>query len=178
MPTGDDAKGWWQTDSSNDEVPTSPELWRPLSDSFGGFDLDPASGCEPQPIAENRYTEEDDGLSSPWFGSVWLNPPFSDKTPWYKRLVNQYEHGEVTSAAAIATVDPSARWFHDYFSTADRICYLEGRDWYLGHGSSPSFSTQVGVWNPTDDTLDVLHRLGTVVKPVSRERTKQARLWD
>jgi hypothetical protein len=173
-----DSSNWWQTDNDNDGVPTSPDLWRPLKNAFGGFDLDPASGCEPQPIAENRYTKDNDGLSSPWFGTVWLNPPFSDKEPWYRRLVNQYEHGDVTDAAAVATGDPSTVWFHDYFSTADLICFLEGRDWYIGHGSSPSFSTQVGVWNPTDEVIDVLHRLGTVAEPRSRETRVQTSLFD
>ena len=158
--------GWWQTDT-NDEVATSPELWRPLSRAFGGFDLDPAAGVEPVPIADDRYTKSDDGLTSPWYGTVWLNPPFSEKTPWYSRLVSHVIDGRVDAAAAVATVDPSAAWFHDYFSTADLICYLEGRNWYLGHGDSPSFSTQVGVWNPSPEVVDVLHGLGTVVEPKS-----------
>jgi len=155
---------WWQTET-NDSVATKPELWRPISDAIGGFDLDPAAGCEPTPIAENRYTESDDGLSSPWFGTVWLNPPFSDKTPWYRRLVGQYNHGNIDRAVALATVDLSAAWFHDWFSTADVLCFLEGRDWYLGEGDSPTFSTQVGVWNPTDELIDHLETRGTVVEP-------------
>lgn len=61
--------GWWQTEE-NDEVATSPRLWRPLADAMDGFDLDPAAGCEPTPIAEERYTPADDGLASPWFGTV------------------------------------------------------------------------------------------------------------
>jgi len=155
---------WWQTET-NDEVATKPKLWRPLSRGIGGFDLDPAAGCEPTPIADNRYTKEDDGLTQPWYGTVWLNPPFSEKTPWYKRLVSQYWNGDVDRAVALATVDPSADWFHDWFSTADVISFLDGRDWYMGNGNSPTFSTQVGVWNPTEDVVTVLNRMGTVVEP-------------
>jgi len=155
---------WWQTEE-NDSVATSPELWRPIADAIGGFDLDPAAGCEPTPIADERYTEADDGLTSRWFGKVWLNPPFSDKTPWYKRLVNQYNNGDVDRAVALATVDPSAAWFHDWFSTADVICFHQERNLYLANGSSPTFSTQIGVWNPTDDLIPVLERMGTLVKP-------------
>lgn len=154
---------WWQTEE-NDEVATKAELWRPIADAMGGFDLDPAAGCEPTPIADDRYTREDNGLAQPWYGTVWLNPPFSDKTPWYKRLVSQYRNGGVDRAVALATVDPSANWFHDWFSTADVICYLNGRNWYHA-GDSPSFSTMVGVWNPTDGALDVLRGLGTLAYP-------------
>lgn len=155
---------WWQTET-NDTVATKRELWAPIADKVGGFDLDPAAGCEPEPIGEDRYTEADDGLMQPWYGTVWLNPPFSAKTKWYKRLYDQYNNGDVDRAVALATVDPSAQWFHKWFSTADYLCFLEGRDWYLGAGDSPTFSTQVGVWNPTERLIEHLHTLGTVVEP-------------
>lgn len=156
---------WWQTET-NDSVATKRELWEPIAGRIGGFDLDPASGAEPAPIADNTLTKEDDGLASPWFGNVWLNPPFSEKTRWYKRLVDKYEHGNVNRAVALATVDPSAQWFHKWFSTADVLCFLEGRDWYIGNGDSPTFSTQVGVWNPTDELVEWLKTKGTVVRPI------------
>jgi len=165
-----DASNWWQTNEDNDEVPTSPTLWRPIAEKIGGFDLDPAAGCEPTPIAEDRYTPEDDGLASPWYGTVWLNPPFSDKTPWYRRLVQHIQRGEVERAVAVSTVDPSADWFHQWFSTADVLCFLDGRDWYLGNGSSPSFSTMLGVWNPTPELEKWLSTMGTIARPEHDEQ--------
>jgi hypothetical protein len=159
-----DTNQWWQTEE-NDSVATKRELWEPLAERVDGFDLDPASGCEPTPIATDRYTPKDDGLLQPWYGTVWLNPPFSEKTQWYKKLVDEYWNGDIERAVALATVDPSADWFHEWFSTADVLCFLDGRDWYLGQGDSPTFSTQVGVWNPTDDVVEYLHTIGTVVEP-------------
>ena len=158
------SKTWWQT-KENDGVATKRKLWQPIADHIGGFDLDPASGCEPTPIAETTYTKTDDGLTSPWFGTVWLNPPFSDKAAWYKRLVNQYENGSVDRAVAVATGDISTEWFQMWFSTADVLCLLSGRDWYIDNGNSPTFSTQIGVWNPTDELIEWLHTVGTVVEP-------------
>lgn len=49
---------------------------KPLSDALNGFDLDPASGAEPEPYADERYTIYDNGLAKEWFGDVWLNPPY------------------------------------------------------------------------------------------------------
>jgi hypothetical protein len=57
------------------------------------FDLDPASpvGLDTFVPAAKRYTREDDGLSQPWSGFVWCNPPFSTATPWAdKFIVNGY----------------------------------------------------------------------------------------
>lgn len=53
----------------NDEWLTPPELLRAL----GPFALDPcAPVVRPWDTAERHYTVEDDGLSIPWVGRVWL----------------------------------------------------------------------------------------------------------
>jgi hypothetical protein len=51
------------------------------------FDLDVAAPTEPLPWlpALNRYTVADDGLTEPWFGTVWCNPPYSAPTAWCRR---------------------------------------------------------------------------------------------
>lgn len=53
------------------------------------FDLDPASpvGEYTHVPAGRVYTREDDGLSQPWFGFVWCNPPFSNATPWADKFI-------------------------------------------------------------------------------------------
>lgn len=55
-----------------DEWLTPPSIIR----SLGAFDMDPCSPLNrPWDTAENHYTIEDDGLSKPWTGRVWCNPP-------------------------------------------------------------------------------------------------------
>src|SRR5262245_6844094 len=46
---------------------------------LGGIDLDPASSDVAQRrVRAGRYfTKKDDGLSRPWRGRVWLNPPYA-----------------------------------------------------------------------------------------------------
>jgi len=160
---------WWQTEK-NDSVATKRELWQPIAERMGGFDLDPAAGCEPTPIANKRYTEADDGLTQPWYGTVWLNPPFSEKRVWFKRLVDQYKNGDVERAVALSTTGTSAVWFQEWFSTADLIVFLEGRDWYIHGDNNPNYCTQLGVWNPTKDLETYLQTLGTVVEPKADTR--------
>lgn len=56
------------------------------------FDLDVASppGGVPWVPAKRFLTQEDDGLSAPWEGRVWMNPPFSGTAAWISRFI---QHG-------------------------------------------------------------------------------------
>jgi len=158
------------TSEGNNNVATKGSLWRPLAQAVDGFDLDPAAGCEPENIAQDRFTPEDDGLLKAWYGTVWLNPPFSDKMAWYRRLVDQYRSGDVDRAIAVAPVDTSTEWFQRWYSKADLLCFLQGRAWYITNSpdsGSASFSSMVGVWNPTKDVRSVLAQKGTVVEPAT-----------
>jgi len=153
-----------QSKDTSDEYATKPCLWRPIANAVGGFDVDPAAGCESVSIATVAYDEEDDGLAQSWDGTVWLNPPFSDKTDWYRKAVNEVNAGNTDTVVALAPVDTSTQWFQNWFSRATVICWLEGRDWYQANGR-PSFNTAVGVFGHCpDDLLDVLVGKGIVTE--------------
>lgn len=58
------------------------------------FDIDvcaPPSGIPWIPAAR-FFTKADDGLSQPWDGRVWMNPPYSQATPWVQRFM-QHRNG-------------------------------------------------------------------------------------
>ena len=56
-----------------DEWLTPPHILSAL----GKFDLDPcASVARPWGTAAVHYTREDNGLTKPWLGRVWCNPPY------------------------------------------------------------------------------------------------------
>ena len=53
------------------------------------FDLDVAAPVDPsrRTCPARRYlTPAEDGLSQPWEGLVWMNPPYSRVTPWADRF--------------------------------------------------------------------------------------------
>lgn len=80
------------------------------------FDLDPASpigGGDAVP-ARRKLTRLDDGLAHEWEGLVWLNPPFSEATPWAEKF---RRHGNGVFLGPIA----NARWWNDLATAADRL---------------------------------------------------------
>ena len=104
----------------SDEWLTPPEILRVL----GEFDLDPAAPLfRPWPTAKHHYTLEDNGLVQPWFGRVWLNPPYGDDKHLWMRKMSLHRYGIMLIPAATDT-----EAFHQYvFKHADSMLFLEGR---------------------------------------------------
>lgn len=125
------------TSSKSDEHYTPSDLIEGAREVMGGaIDLDPMS-CE---IA-NRivratkfYTKEDDGLTKPWFGKVWLNPAFSQANKAVANLVQAYLVGIVTEALLLVKAAPdTAR--HQILAPFP-FCEIRGRVKFIGKGNS------------------------------------------
>ena len=106
------------------------------------FDLDP---CSP-PIqryktnAKHHYTlPYNDGLKDPWFGEVWLNPPYGRGIEkWTDKM---YEHNKGVLLTHVTAL-PN-RWFHRSFDKMTAICFIKGRVNFInGLGQSAGASSQ------------------------------------
>ena len=78
-----------QTKNGNDDWYTPKWIFDALALTFDIDVAAPPGGIDWIP-AKRYYTMADDGLSQPWNGLVWCNPPFSKVTPWADRF---REHG-------------------------------------------------------------------------------------
>src|SRR6266567_3336565 len=113
-----------------DEWYTPSEYVEVVRDVFGGvIDLDPASCIEAQATvqAKRYYTKEDDGLQQPWRGRVFLNPPYSNPTPFVDRLIEHHEVGDVPEAILLVNADSSAKWFHRALRACSAMCFSSSR---------------------------------------------------
>lgn len=83
---------------------------------MGSIDLDPATSEQAQAaiMAGEYYTKDNDGLSYPWFGNVWLNPPYNMPLieQFVDRIIGEYERGTVTSAIVLTNNSTDTGWFH------------------------------------------------------------------
>lgn len=104
-----------------DEWLTPPELLSAL----GPFDLDPCAPAHPRPweMAMQHYTIHDDGLTQPWAGMVWCNPPYGKATgPWLARCA---DHGR--AIALIFARTETAMFFEEVWGKATALLFIEGR---------------------------------------------------
>lgn len=160
--------------SESDEWATPPEFVRPLADAVGGFDLDPASGAEASPVAEETFTAEDDGLSSAWFGTVWCNPPYSEMAEWTAKAVNESNREGVDTILFLVKGDSSTEWWQTAAEQASAIAMIDGR-LSFGDADAAPFCSHVFVFGDLPPAaMDVLDRRGLVFRAENRHtRTRQ-----
>lgn len=114
------AMGSHQKSNGWDEWLTPPEILAAL----GPFDLDPCAPIRrPWDMAIHHFTVVDNGLSLPWHGLVFMNPPYGQETgKWLARLA---AHGE---GIALIFARTETRMFFEYvWPKAHAILFLEGR---------------------------------------------------
>lgn len=101
---------------------TPPWLFEALGRAY---DLDP---CHPEGDrlpwvpAAHVYTKADDGLSKPWFGRVWLNPPYGKEAEAWLAIMHEHRHGH---ALVFSRTDNA--WFHEYGAQADAVFFFRKR---------------------------------------------------
>lgn len=103
--------------------------------ALGEFDLDPcAANPRPWDTATRHVAPPDDGLSAPWHGRVWLNPPYTDAERWMDKLA---AHGRGTALVFART---ETRWFvSQVWDRATAVLFLHGRlHFHLPDGSRAS----------------------------------------
>jgi len=96
---------------------------------MGEIDLDPcaeAKGARANVPARDHYTQKDDGLSKPWRGRVYMNPPYGNQVELFsRRLLAGVQSGEVPEAIALLAARTDTAWFQ-LFGDAP-VCFVTGR---------------------------------------------------
>lgn len=115
--------------SGNDEYCTPPEYIELARKLLGTIDLDPAANLIAQEYiqAKQFYTKENDGLALPWYGNVWLNPPYS--YPLVQRFTEkaiEFAHSDAKGQVLLLTnACTDAKWFQNLLDFP--ACFMQGR---------------------------------------------------
>jgi DNA N-6-adenine-methyltransferase Dam len=113
---------------------TPPEIFAALRLKF---DLDPAHpGADTKHCsvpARRIYTQTDDGLSQPWFGLTFMNPPFGGRNghvPWMQKF---FTHA---NGVGIVRAYTSSGWWHAEMPKAEMILFPRGKTRFVRRDGS------------------------------------------
>jgi len=95
---------------NKDEYITPKPLFDELNKEFN-FTTDPCTTKDNPLKTAVFYTKEDDGLSKPWVGNVFINPPYGKDIIDWIVAAHSYKHGIVVMLLPART---DTKWFHDY----------------------------------------------------------------
>jgi hypothetical protein len=155
------------------------------------IDLDPASSPKANEHiqAKRILTARENGLTQPWHGRVWLNPPYGGQAGAFMvHLLAEYEAGRVTGAIALINAwATEALWFAPLWRFP--ICFAHHRIEFRGPAGQGGNSTHGGAFvymGPDEDLFaETFSKFGVVVKSVTpasmtREEFRRAYpdIWD
>lgn len=123
--TGNRYNGSNTPDIVRDLWSTPYEVVSWMESEYGDYDIDAAASKE-NAVCEKFYSKETNCLKR-WWGSnkhIWLNPPYSNITPFVKKAIEQMEHNNQIDI--LLPCDTSTGWFYEAQQKAAEIIWITG----------------------------------------------------
>ena len=132
---------WEPSTGATDEWYTPAYIFEAFGEVFDQ-DVSAPDGGAPHVPCRSFITPDQCGLSSPWQGFVWMNPPFGGRNglvPWLDRF---FDHG---NGIALTPDRTSAPWWQDANRKADATLFIAGKVKFIrpdgSEGRSPGTGT-------------------------------------
>ena len=129
------------------------EIWETPQDLFDALDAEFNFTLDVCALPENAkcekyYTPEQDGLSQPWSGNCWCNPPYGkDIGKWIKKAHEASFYGNTVVMLLPARTD--TKWFHEYiWLKRVEIRFIKGRLKFGGSKNSAPFPSMICIFYP------------------------------
>ena len=122
------------------------------------FDLDvaaPTGGCHWIP-AKNYFDQQNNGLTSNWYGNVFMNPPFSKPQLWVNKFMDH------ANGIALLPVSKS-KWFDQIWADQNAIVVLPQNLKFIDpKGSNGSIPVHTILVAYGQTNIAALHNIGHV----------------
>jgi phage N-6-adenine-methyltransferase len=146
---------------------------------LGAIDLDPCTDSKNAPVAPAKiqWTLEENGLTQPWQGRVWLHPPYGRVIgKWLDKLCAEYETGDVTAAIALLPARTDTQWWQHL--TKYPMCFIRGRLRFGTHTNSAPFPSAVIYMGPLLSRFaGTFGTVGTIYTPYAISDLPPSPIW-
>ena len=147
--------------STSENWETPKELLECLYSVFGSFSLDPCSPTSNGRIAPVRakvyYTEADDGLSLPWFGVTFMNPPYGRSlSRWTAKAKAEVEQENARVVVGLLPARPDTIYWHRDIAGSARVFFLQGRLKFGNTKQVAPFPSCLVLWGATDEVMTAI----------------------
>ena len=133
------------TSTGNIVAETPKYLFDSISSIFN-FSLDVCALPE-NAKCESYYTPEADGLSKPWRGGVWCNPPYGREiSSWVKKAYeeSQKEYNDFVLMLLPARTD--TKWWWEYVQGKATLFFIKGRVKFGDHNVGAPFPSVLALY--------------------------------
>jgi site-specific DNA-methyltransferase (adenine-specific) len=159
--------------SATSEWSTPQWLVDQLAAEFGPFGLDPAATAA-NAKAPMFFTAGDDGLSHPWRGRVWLNPPYGRTIgTWLAKARTEVANGSAERVVCLVPARVDTAWWRDSHAAASLVRYWPGRISF-GDGDRAPFPSAIIVFGKLPGRHGTVHKAcaqcGRIFWPAQRNR--------
>lgn len=140
--------------SKTDQWATPQDFFDKLNEEFD-FTLDVCALPE-NAKCKQFFTPEIDGLSQPWNGRVWCNPPYGREIgQWVRRAFLAIASGGAEVVVMLLPARTDTRWFHEYIYGKAEIRFLKGRLKFGGSKNAAPFPSMVVIFRRKAVICDV-----------------------
>lgn len=132
--------------SSKTDLWETPQSFFDVLDAEFHFNLDVCALPQNTKCAA-YYTPEMDGLSQPWYGRIWCNPPYGREiVKWVQKAAQSAENGALVVMLLPARTD--TRWFHEYIYEKAETRFVRGRLKFGNAENSAPFPSMIVIFKP------------------------------
>lgn len=129
--------------SSKTDMWATPQDFFDTWDAVFNFDLDVCATPE-NAKCDRYYTEAQDGLTQPWMGVCWMNPPYGRAIKyWMKKAYESARLGATVVCLVPARTD--TYWWHEYAMKGE-VVFIRGRLKFGGSKNSAPFPCAVVIF--------------------------------
>jgi len=118
---------------SDDNWATPKDLYKKLDEEFHFTD-------DPCPVNGKG------GLEREWGERTFMNPPYSNPTPWVKKAYEESRKGKII--VGLLRGDTSTRWFHDWVLGRAELRFIKGRLRFGDRNKPAPFASIIAIWKP------------------------------